>query len=68
MSDCIDIMRLGQRFISDEQVESVKSIKCSGNELWALLDEVGKLGDPRLMAIAKTNLEQAIMWATKALT
>lgn len=62
-----DVMRVEFSQISNEVKEVVKGIKVRGNELHEILENFEN-ADERMMALAKTNLEQAIMWAVKALT
>ena len=62
-----DVMRVDGRPLDDEIIQAVKSIKIKGHELHAMLETFDTC-DKRMMALAKTNLEQAIMWASKALT
>jgi hypothetical protein len=42
--------------------QAIYDIKCKAEELKAFYDKI----DNREMSIAQTNLEQAMMWATKA--
>lgn len=49
----------------DEQV-AVRGIKDLAEEMEKLMQAAGK--DPRSMALAVTNLEQAVMWAVKGIT
>ena len=53
--------------LSDEQKAHVASVK---DKAQALLDECNSAtyANPRMMAIANTNLEQAVMWAVKGIT
>ena len=55
--------------LNEYQLDAVKQIKDFGHELWLVLDNSphGK-GSDRHMALAKTNLEMAVMWAVKAVT
>lgn len=62
-----DVMRVNGKPISNEEIERVKKVKSSGNELHDLFEGFEN-ADKRMMALAKTNLEQAIMWAVKAIT
>jgi hypothetical protein len=54
----------------EEQIEDCKRIKDHAQNLLDQLDRTGVNYsiDDRAMALAKTNLEQAIMWAIKAIT
>ena len=58
------------RELTDSQKERIEKIKTAAEILDSLLDGAFEYdaADPRMMAVAKTNLEQSIMWAVKALT
>lgn len=61
-----DVFRKEYRPLGDEAKEKMLVIK---NKAQSLYDEiVNTKGDARMLAIAVTNLEQAVMWAVKALT
>lgn len=49
-----------------EQKIRVNQIKTDAEKLYESFDWAR--ADKRMMAIAKTNLEQAVMWAVKAVT
>jgi len=53
------------RVLSDQEKEAMVRIKDLGAAFLALCDEVGS---SREMALAKTNAEQAVMWAVKHIT
>lgn len=71
-----DVMRAGPwPELHPLKAEAVAKLKQKGNELHQLMEEVAELDgnvpngiDPRCMALGKTNLEQAIMWAVKGVT
>lgn len=66
-----DTFRKEYKALSDIQKASVLFIKEIAESLENQLDEISNSGiaiDNRCMALAKTNLEQAIMWAIKAIT
>lgn len=46
--------------------ESLKALEKDAEQLFAQLVEAG--ADPRRMALAKTKLEEAVLWAQKAVT
>lgn len=48
-------------------ITHMNDIKDKAQELWDLL-ELANFANPRMIALAKTNLEQAVMWSTKAIT
>ena len=53
--------------LNDDQKRDMDYIKHKAEELLNACAAVG-YADPRMMAIAKTNLEQAVMWAVKGVT
>jgi len=53
--------------LNDEQKRDVDWIKHKAEEL-LLAIETPQYADARMKAIAKTNLEQAVMWAVKGVT
>jgi len=66
-----DTFRKEYKPLSDIQKASVLFIKEIAEGLEKQLDEINDSGmsvDKRCMALAKTNLEQAVMWAIKAIT
>ena len=60
-----NVMRHAYRVLSDSEKEAMKDIKDKGIELWSLLDS---LGQTRELAIAKTKIEEAVMWGVKHIT
>ena len=66
-----DTFRKEYKPLSDMQKSSMLFIKELGEGLEHQLDEIVDSGltvDKRCMALAKTNLEQAVMWAVKSIT
>ncbi len=66
-----DTFRKEYKPLSDNQKEMIDLIKDKAESLlWALNQPVEHevIVDMRQMAIAKTNLEQSIMWAIKSIT
>lgn len=61
-----------QRGLNDSQVESIEQIKTNAAALWYNLDNIavapGNSDSGRLVSLAKTSLEEAVMWATKAVS
>lgn len=53
------------RVLSDEEKASMVAIKDKGAEFLELVD---RLGVGRETAIAKTKIEEAVMWAVKHIT
>lgn len=60
-----NVMRHAYRILSEEEKESMELIKDKGLSLWTIFDG---LGTSRELSIAKTKLEEAVMWATKHIT
>lgn len=57
------------RVLSDEEKARIEAIKDAAAKLDALYCEVANTGyGARNIALAKTNLEQSVMWAVKAAT
>lgn len=57
-----DVFKKVYTVMPDEIKDTIFKMKCSAEELKAWFDQVNN----REMSIAQTNLEQAMMWATKA--
>lgn len=53
------------RVLSDEEKAQMVALKDAGAAFLALCD---KIGQSREMSLAKTNAEQAVMWAVKHVT
>lgn len=64
-----NVFRSVYRELSDEEKAAINEIKDRAQALWDALNAAIPVGaDGRQIALAKTNLEQSVMWATKALT
>lgn len=63
-----DTFRKDYKPLTDEQKDQMKSIKNQAEILEAMINEDTTQNNGREMAVAKTNLEQAIMWAVKGIT
>ena len=65
-----DVFRKEYRALSDETKACLAHLKDKAEELLAAFEAggVNQSIDARSMALAKTNLEQAVMWAVKAIT
>lgn len=65
-------MRPGHRLLTDKEVALLQEIDFLEGELQQRFNDVMpelKSGEQaRCIALAKTNLQQAVMWATKAIT
>ena len=60
-----NVMRHHYRVLTDDEKFSMQSIKDQGLAFWQLIDLIG---DSREIALAKTKIEEAVMWATKHIT
>ena len=59
----------GYRELSEGEISAMNGLKEMERDALNLFDEVKTLAgyDPRYIAIATTNLEQAFMWAVRAI-
>lgn len=60
-----NVMRHEYRVLSDEEKKDMQAIKDKGLEMHTVLE---KLGQSRELSLAKTKVEEAVMWAVKHLT
>lgn len=58
-------MRHTYRTLTEEEKQQMSTIKDLGLEFIETLDEIG---DSREISIAKTKMEEAVMWGTKHVT
>ena len=66
-----DVMRIETKSLNQSQINTINMLKHAGNGLWEMIDTMPDNPDgacPRCAALAKTKLEEAIMWAVKAVT
>lgn len=56
-----DVFRKVYHTLKPENTQKIHDMKCQAEKLYNLMDIAS-----REMSLAKTNLEQAMMWATKA--
>lgn len=65
-----DVFRLEYKELSDEQKDATVDIKRKAQELWNVMDDAVKVpgADPRLIAVGKTLLEEAVAMAVKGVT
>lgn len=61
-----DVMRIESNPISEETFTAIRNIKKLGNELHKAISDLPKQG--RYTSLAKTSLEESVMWAVKELT
>lgn len=60
-----NVMRHAYRVLSDAEKAAMQKIKDDGLALHEYLDS---LGSSRELSVAKTKVEEAVMWAVKSLT
>ena len=60
-----NVMRHEYRVLSEDEKNTMQSIKDKGLEFHELIDGIGQ---SRELSIAKTKTEEAVMWAVKHLT
>lgn len=58
-------MRHAYRVLSDEEKAAMQAVKDEGLKFYELVTE---LGNSRELSIAKTKIEEAVMWAVKHVT
>ena len=58
-------MRHAYRVLSDDEKATMAKIKDMGLEFHSMVDGIGQ---SRELAIAKTKIEEAVMWAVKHVT
>jgi hypothetical protein len=58
-------MRHAYRVLTDEEKAKMQAIKDTG---FAFHEMISGLGNSRELSIAKTKLEEAVMWAVKHIT
>lgn len=63
-----DVFRKEYVNLSDEVKAKIASIKDKAQWLYDEIEADITGSDQRMRALAKTNLEQAVMWAIKAIT
>lgn len=61
-------MRHQYRGLNDAEKADMQRVKDMGLALVEFLDELQKKRAPREMALAKTKVEEAVMWAVKGIT
>lgn len=60
-----NVMRHAYRVLSDDEKAAMQRIKDDG---LAFHDFIGSLGQSRELSLAKTKVEEAVMWAVKHIT
>lgn len=57
-----NVMRHQYRELTEEEKYKMRDIKDHGLEFWCILDD---LGTSRELSLAKTRIQEAVMWAIK---
>lgn len=65
--DTNDVFRLNYTTVSDENKMKIAAIKVQAQGLYDLISDNSE-ADLRMLALAKTKLEESIMWAVKGIT
>ena len=65
MREQSNVMRHQYRVLTDEEKADMTAVKDAGLAMHSLLDEIGS---SREISLAKTKVEEAVMWAVKAIT
>lgn len=60
-----DVMRMQYRPLTAEEQQQMVAVKGNAASLYGFL---GTLGNSRELSLAKTKVEEAVMWATKHIT
>lgn len=60
-----NVMRHAYRVLADDEKSQMQTIKDAGRDLHEYLDSVGQ---SRELSLAKTKVEEAVMWAVKHIT
>lgn len=60
-----NVMRHAYRVLTDEEKAAMQKLKDDGLAFWEFLDS---LGSSRELSVAKTKIEEAVMWAVKHIT
>lgn len=60
-----NVMRHAYRVLTDDEKASMQAVKDKGLELHSLIDSIGST---RELSLAKTKVEEAVMWAVKHIT
>jgi hypothetical protein len=64
-----NVMRHAYRVLSDVEKSQMQAMKDEGLALWNVIDNIGKSSTPsRELSLAKTKVEEAVMWAVKHIT
>lgn len=61
----VDVMRIEYKPLSLEEEKNMQKLKVHATDLY---NEINDLGQSRELSLAKTKLEEVVMWATKHIT
>lgn len=62
-----NVMRHEYKVLSEAEKLQIKRLKDEGLRFWEVIDTLDSFGS-RELSLAKTKIEEAVMWATKHLT
>ncbi len=74
MADDQNIIRQAYRELTTQEKEDMAEIKDAGLGFWNICEKIGLYGAPgkapgsRELSLAKTKIEEAVMWAMKHIT
>lgn len=60
-----NVMRHGYRVLNEDEKRQMQEIKDRGLSLYEMIE---RIGDSRELSLAKTKVEEAVMWAVKHIT
>ena len=60
-----NVMRHAYRVLTDQEKADMQALKDQG---LLMFQQIGALGESRELSIAKTKVEEAVMWAVKHIT
>lgn len=60
-----NVMRHEYRVLTEEEKEQMRSVKDIGKTYYDLCD---RIGNSRELSLAKTKIEEAVMWTVKHIT
>ena len=60
-----NVMRHEYRILDDGEKGEMQAVKDAGLAFWEMLDEMGQ---SRELSLAKTKIEESVMWAVKHIT
>jgi hypothetical protein len=60
-----NVMRHAYRVLTDQEKTDMQALKDQG---LIMFQQIGALGESRELSIAKTKVEEAVMWAVKHIT